>query len=189
LFIPEDWSTVGLIAPALAVEDVITNACDPKDLEKIRKTTGREDLQTVTLLGSAQWGSKKGRNGIPELVERGGKFVMCSVYVEGFFVDSSRPATQKFVSKYAAAYKDEGPPTLLEATGFDSAGIVRKTIESFGPRTRSEFRDQLSATKNFDGATGRTSFNDHREAEKPLFFLTIEKDGVREISSTDRPQG
>jgi ABC-type branched-subunit amino acid transport system substrate-binding protein len=189
LFIPEAWSTVGLIAPALAVEDVITNACDPKDLEKIRKTTGRQDLETVTLLGSAQWGSKKGRNGIPELVERGGKFVMCSVYVDGFFVDSSRPATQKFVSKYGAAYKDEEPPGLLEATAFDSAGMIRKTIESFGPRTRTEFRDHLSATKNFDGATGRTTFNDHREAEKPLFFLTIDKDGVREISPTDRPQG
>ena len=28
--------------PALAVEDIITNACDPRDLERIRKTTGQE---------------------------------------------------------------------------------------------------------------------------------------------------
>ena len=189
LFIPDAWSTVGLIAPALAAEDVITNACDPKDLEKIRKTTGRKDLQTVTLLGSASWSSKKSRNGIPELLERGGKFVMCSIYVDGFFVDSTRPATQRFVSKYQAAYKDEEPPGLLEATGFDSAGMIRKVIDSSGPRTRAEFREQLSALKNFDGATGRTSFNQRREAEKPLFFLTIEREGIREISPTQRPQG
>jgi branched-chain amino acid transport system substrate-binding protein len=189
LFLPEDWTTVGLIAPALAVEDVITNACDPKDLEKIKKTTGRKDLRTVTLLGSAQWSSKKGRNGMPELVERGGKFVMCSVYVDGFFADSSRPATQKFVAKYRTAYNDAEPPGLLEATGFDSAGMVRSVIESFGPRSRAEFRDHFTAIKNFDGATGRTTMNDRREAEKPLFFLTIDADGVREISPTERPQG
>ncbi len=188
LFIPDAWSTVGLIAPALAVEDVITNACDPKDIEKIRKTTGK-DLQTVTLLGSASWSSKKGRTGVPELIERGGKFVMCSVYVDGFFADSSRPATQKFVTKYRGAYKDEEPPGLLEATGFDSAGMIRKVIESSRPRTRGEFREQLAAVKNFEGATGRTSFSQRREAEKPLFFLTIDKDGIREISPTDRPQG
>ncbi len=189
LFIPDAWTTVGLIAPALAVEDVITNACDPKDLEKIKKTTGRKDLRTVTLLGSAQWSSKKGRNGVPELVERGGKFVMCSVYVDGFFADSSRPSTHKFVSKYRAAYKDEEPPGLLEATGYDSAEMIRKVIDSSAPRTRAEFRDRLAAIKNFEGATGRTTMNDRRETERPLFFLTIDKDGVREISPTERPQG
>ena len=189
LFIPDAWTTVGLIAPALAVEDVITNACDPKDLDKIKKTTGRKDLQTVTLLGSAQWSSRKGRNGVPELVERGGKFVMCSVYVDGFYAESTRPATQKFVAKYRSAYKDDEPPGLLEATGFDSAGMIRKVIESAAPRSRSELREHLAAMKNFEGATGRTTINDRREAEKPLFFLTIDKDGVREISSTERPRG
>jgi ABC-type branched-subunit amino acid transport system substrate-binding protein len=189
LFIPDAWNTVGLIAPALAVEDVVTNACDPKDLEKIKKTTGRKELQTVTLLGSAQWSSKKGRNGVPELVERGGKFVMCSVYVDGFFADSSRPATQSFISKYRANYKDEDAPGLLEATGYDSAEMLRKVVQTFAPLTRADFRERLSETKNFEGATGRTTMSARREAEKPLFFLTIDKDGVREISPNERPQG
>ena len=189
LFIPDAWDNVGLIAPALAFEDVITNACDPKDLEKIRKTTGRKELKTVTLLGSAHWSSKKGRNGVPELVERGGKFVMCSVYVDGFYADSTRPATQKFVSRYRAAYKDEEPPGLLEAIGYDSAAILRKVIDSGGTRSRETFREQLASVRNFDGATGKTTFNGRREAEKLLFFLTIDKDGVREISPTDKPEG
>jgi ABC-type branched-subunit amino acid transport system substrate-binding protein len=189
LFIPDSWSTVGLIAPALAVEDVITNACDPKDLEKIKKTTGRKDLKTVTLLGSAQWSSRKGRNGLPELVERGGKFVMCSVYVDGFFADSSRPATQRFVNRYRSFYKDEEPPGLLEATGYDSAAMLRRVIEGTRPQSRAQFRDQLAAIQNFEGATGRTTMNPRREAEKPLFFLTIDRDGVREIAPNERPAG
>jgi ABC-type branched-subunit amino acid transport system substrate-binding protein len=189
LFIPDGWTTVGLIAPALAVEDVITNACDPKDLEKIKKTTGRKDLKTVTLLGSAQWGSKKGRTGIPELVERGGKFVMCSVYVDGFYADSTRPATQRFVSRYRAAYKDDESPGLLEAIGYDSAAILRKVMDGGGTRSRASLREQLSSVRNFDGATGQTTFNLRRDAEKPLFFMTIDKDGVRELSPTEKPEG
>jgi ABC-type branched-subunit amino acid transport system substrate-binding protein len=189
LFIPDSWSTVGLIAPALAVEDVITNACDPKDLEKIKKTTGRKDFKTVTLLGSAQWSSKKGRSGLPELVERGGKFVMCSVYVDGFFADSARPATQRFVHRYRSYYKDEEPPGLLEATGYDSAAMIRRVVEGAKPRSRAQFRDQLAGIQNFEGATGKTTINARRDAEKPLFFLTIDKEGVREIAPNERPAG
>jgi outer membrane PBP1 activator LpoA protein len=40
IFIPDDWKRVSLVGPALAVEDIVTNACDPRDLERIRKTTG-----------------------------------------------------------------------------------------------------------------------------------------------------
>jgi branched-chain amino acid transport system substrate-binding protein len=181
LFIPDDWRSVGLVAPALAVEDIITNACDPQDLERIRKTTGNKNLRTVTLLGTNQWSSPKGRSGVPELVERGGKFVTCSVYVDGFFVDSQRPGTRRFVETYRQAYKDQREPGLLEAIGYDSAGMVRQVVERSKPRTRGEFRDRLAGLKDFEGATGRTSFNDAREAVKPLFFLTIESSGVREI--------
>src|SRR5262249_51202519 len=42
LFIPDEWQRVGLVAPALAVEDIITNTCDPKEIEKLKKTTGKK---------------------------------------------------------------------------------------------------------------------------------------------------
>jgi hypothetical protein len=186
LFIPDDWRSVGLVAPALAVEDIITNACDPQDLERIRKTTGNKNLRTVTLLGTNQWSSPKGRSGLPELVERGGKFVTCSIYVDGFFVDSQRPATKRFVEAYRQAYRDQREPGLLEAIGYDSAGMLRQVIGQSRPKTRAELRDRLAALKDFEGATGRTSFNDAREAVKPLFFLTIEANGVREIDPAQK---
>jgi branched-chain amino acid transport system substrate-binding protein len=183
IFIPDDWKRVSLVGPALAVEDIITNACDPRDLEKIRKTTGKRDLKTVTLLGTNTWSSPKGRSGLPELIERGGKFVICSVYVDGFFVDSQRPATRKFVQNFREAYKDvDREPGLLEAIGYDSALMLRQIIEKQRPRTRSEMRDALTHLKNFEGATGRTSFNEKREAVKPLFLLSVDSRGVRELN-------
>ncbi|MBN1206147.1 MAG: penicillin-binding protein activator [Myxococcaceae bacterium] len=190
IFIPDDWTRVSLIGPALAVEDIITNACDPRDLERIRKTTGKRDLKTVTLLGSNTWSSPKGRSGLPELVERGGKFVTCSVYVDGFFIDSQRPATRRFVNAFRDAYKDiDKDPGLLEAIGYDSALMLRQIIEKQRPRTRGELRDALSNLKNFEGATGRTSFNEQREAVKPLFLLSVESRGVKELKPEDLAAG
>jgi branched-chain amino acid transport system substrate-binding protein len=190
IFIPDDWKRVSLVGPALAVEDIITNACDPRDLERIRKTTGKRDLKTVTLLGTNQWSSPRGRSGVPELVERGGKFVTCSVYVDGFFVDSQRPATRKFVSDFREAYKDvDKEPGLLEAIGYDSARMLRQIIEKQRPRTRAEMRDALSNLKNFEGATGRTSFNDKREAVKPLFLLSVDGRGVKELTPDQTAAG
>jgi len=190
ILIPDDWRRVGLVAPALAVEDIVTNACDPRDLERIRKTTGRKDLKTVTLLGTNQWSSPKGRTGLPELIERGGKFVMCSVYVDGFFVDSARPATQRFVTRYRDRYQELGrDPGLLEAIGYDSAGMVRSVIDKAAPTTRLQFRESLANLKDFDGATGKTHFSDQREAKKPLFLLTITSKGVRELGPTEKIEG
>ncbi|MCE9672992.1 penicillin-binding protein activator [Myxococcus stipitatus] len=186
IFMPDDWRRVSLVAPALAVEDIVTNACDPRDLERIRKTTGKKELKTVTLFGANQWSSPKGRSGLPELIERGGKFVTCSVYVDGFFVDSQRPATRTFVKKYREAYKQETgrDPGLLEAIGYDSARMLRQLADKKdgAPRTRAQMRDALANLKDFDGATGRTSFDEKREAVKQLFLLSIDNKGVTEIN-------
>jgi branched-chain amino acid transport system substrate-binding protein len=181
LFIPDEWRRVSLVAPALAVEDIVTNACDARDLERIRKTTGKKSLKTVMLLGTNAWSSAKGASGLPELVERGGKFVTCSVYVDGFFVDSQRPATRRFVQAYRQAYP--GDPSLLEAYGYDSARMVRQLLDSKqAPRTRADFREALSQLKEFDGATGMTRFDEQREARKPLFLLSVSNKGVTEVT-------
>ncbi|OJH36140.1 penicillin-binding protein activator [Cystobacter ferrugineus] len=185
IFIPDEWRRVSLVAPALAVEDIITNACDARDLERIRKTTGKKSLKTVMLLGSNAWSSAKGASGLPELVERGGKFVNCSVYVDGFFVDSQRPATQRFVKAYRQAYN--GDPSLLEAYGYDSARMLRQLLESKqAPKSRAELREALANLKDFDGATGKTSFDDKREARKPLFLLSVSNKGVTEVTPEQR---
>ena len=189
LFIPDEWQRVGLVAPALAVEDIITNTCDPREIENLKKTTGKKDIRTVTLLGGNGWNSPKNGDGVPQLVERGGKFVLCSVFVDGFYVDSSREATKRFVRLYGEAYKDS-TPTLLDAVGYDSARMLRQLLDKqTASLDRASVRDGLAATRNFEGATGKTSFNDRREAEKPLFFLTIDPKGIREIQPTERLSG
>jgi ABC-type branched-subunit amino acid transport system substrate-binding protein len=177
------------VAPALAVEDIITNTCDPREIENLKKTTGKKDIRTVTLLGGNGWNSPKNGDGIPQLVERGGKFVLCSVFVDGFYADSSREPTKRFVRLFSEAYKDS-TPTLLDAVGYDSARMLRQILDKqTASLDRASVRDALAGIKDFEGATGKTSFNDKREAQKPLFFLTIDPKGIRELQPTDRISG
>jgi branched-chain amino acid transport system substrate-binding protein len=189
LFIPDEWSRVGLIAPALAVEDIITNTCDAKEIEKLKKTTGKTDIHTVTLLGGQGWNSPKNAEGVPRLIERGGKFVLCSVFVDGFYAESSREATRRFVHAYTEAYPD-ATPLLLDAVAYDSARILRQVLDAQKPPlTREAVRAALAAVKDFDGATGKTTFNERREAEKPLFFLTVDPKGIRELQPQEHLRG
>lgn len=180
LLVPDYHRTVALLAPALAVEDVITNGCDEKEMERIRKTQGKTELNTVTLLGGAGWNS-------PELVTRGGRYVTCSVFVDGFYADSQREPTQVFVQAFQEQF--ERKPGLLEAQAYDTARIVRKIVLERRPATRDAFRDELAQVRKFPGATGETTFGPDREADKPLFFLTIDKTGLAELDVNISPAG
>ncbi len=175
LFIPDYYRNIGLVAPALAVEDVITNACDKRDLERIAKTQGKEprEIKTVQLLGGNGWNFK-------ELVERGGKFVQCAVFVDGFYAGSDRKDTQEFVAAYKRANGRE--PALLEAEGYDTGRVLRSLLEApQPPATRAALREALLKVKDFPGATGRTTVDARREFDKPLFFLTIDREEIREM--------
>lgn len=188
LLIPDSWQQVSLVAPALAVEDIITNACDRRDLERIQRTTGKEKMKTVTLLGPSTWSSPKGSSGDPMLIERGGKYVLCSVYVDSFYEGSERQATRAFVSAFREAHGD-ATITLLDAVAWDTAALVRSIIERGQVTSRASFRDQLQAVKGFQGATGTLSFDDQREARRQMFLLNITPKGVKELAPSQRPEG
>ncbi len=188
MLIPDSWQQVSLVAPALAVEDIITNACDKKDLERIQKTTGKDKLKTVTLLGPSTWSSPKGTSGDPQLMERGGKYVLCSLYVEAFYESSDRPSTKAFVAAFRDAHK-EAAITLLDAVGFDSGAIVRSIIDKQAPNTRAGFREILQHLKDFQGATGTLSMDDSREVKRSLYLLNITAKGVKELAPNKRPEG
>lgn len=188
LLIPDSWQRVSLVAPALAVEDLITNACDKKDIERIQKTTGKDKMKTVTLLGPSTWNSPKGASGDPQLLERGGKFVLCSVFVDAFYEGSDRPQTRAFISHFRDAYKESGI-TLLDVVGYDTGAMVRHVIDKTHPASRQAFRESLAGLKNFQGATGETSFDGKREARRPLFLLNITPKGIKEIVIAKKPEG
>ena len=146
---------VKLIAPALAVEDVLTVTCLPEELKRIEKTSGKKELHVVQLLGGNGWG------GDPTLFDSGpggaGRHVRCAIYVDGFFADSTQPETRKFTEAYRKKYGTD--PTILEASAHDAVKMARQVIEQGRVQTREALRDGLAAVKGFKGATGEISFS------------------------------
>jgi ABC-type branched-subunit amino acid transport system substrate-binding protein len=172
IFIPDFAKNVALVAPAIAVEDIVTDTCDPAAVERIRRITGRPDLRPVQLLGANGWDD-------PQLVEKAGRYVNCAIFVDGFFAASQRPATKAFVAAFQAKYGYL--PSILEASAFDAASMIRAVVER-GARTREEVRAGLAALKGFPGATGDLAFDAQREIAKRLFYLTVDNGAVREMT-------
>ncbi len=201
LFIPDAARTVRLIAPAVASEDVITSGCDEKEIAVIKKTTKRDDLRTVQLLGTNLWGTWDSKSNSFSLVdERMGaaRYVQCAIFADGFFAQSQRPATKAFVDQFDSAYRATRCPSLpattpclpsyIEAHGHDVAGIVRTLVEKKRPQTREQFRDQLAAMEQpYAGATGDTKFGPDREAQKSLFWLWISRGQIQEFDPDGPP--
>jgi ABC-type branched-subunit amino acid transport system substrate-binding protein len=76
IFIPDDPSTVGQIAPSLAVHDV----------------------DNIPLLGINSWNT-------PEIVQRAGRYLQKALFVDGFFAGSRNPRALRFVQEYGNYFR------------------------------------------------------------------------------------
>lgn len=178
LFIPDFARGVTLLAPALAVEDVVTT-CDPRELERIRKASGRE-VRQVQLLGGNGWDD-------PAVFEKAGRYVECAVFVDGFFAGSERPETKAFVKTFQERFGRT--PTILEASAHDAARMVAQVVERERAAGREAVRTGIAALRKFPGATGEVSFDGRREPVRDLFFLTVDKGGLRELRPDEMAGG
>lgn len=179
LLLPDKWQNIALVSAGLAFEDVITNWCDKKDVERIEKTTGKK-ITPVMLLGANLWNH-------PDLARRGGKYVSCSVFVDGFYATSTRPETVKFTMAFTQA--NGRAPGLLEAYGAEAGVVLRAVSEGRKPGTRTAFREALLATKDVPSPMGLTNVTAERELVHPLYFLTVDRGELREAdpAKTDGP--
>jgi branched-chain amino acid transport system substrate-binding protein len=169
VFVPDFARGVTLLAPTLAVEDVVT-ACDPHEIERIQKVSPWT-VKPVLLLGANGWDD-------PAIVEKAGKYVECAIFVDGFFAGSERAETKRFVEAFQKA--QARVPTILEASAHDAAGMVAAAMAR-GVSGRQEMRDALAKQAPFPGATGDVVFDARGEPVRTLFFLTVDKGVIREL--------
>ncbi len=174
LFVPDYVDKVVMIAPALAFEDVILHTESHWHLERLKKSLGRDKLDMIYLLGGNGWDN-------PKVVEWAERYVQGAIFCDGFFLESSRPTTRLFVGKFKANFDRD--PSIVEAHAYDAAMIFKSILTSGHPQDRAQFLRALGRVKDFDGATGRISFDSSGEVQKNLFLLTIEKDIIKEIDT------
>ena len=169
VFVPDFARSVTLLAPTLAVEDVVT-ACDPREIERIQKVIPWT-VKPVLLLGGNGWDD-------PAIIEKAGKYVECAIFVDGFFVGSERTETKRFVSAFQQAHARM--PSILEASAHDAASMLAAAMGR-GVSGRKEMREALATQAPFPGATGDVVFDARGEPVRALFFLTVDKGAIREM--------
>ena len=127
--IGEGWERLSLVAPALAVEDVVTT-CEPRELERIRKASAWE-VRPVQLLGGNGWDD-------PALFEKAGRYVECAVFVDGFFAGSERPATKGFAQAFQQRFGRV--PSILEASAYDATRMIVQAVQKELARQGARFQ-------------------------------------------------
>ncbi len=177
IVIPDSGHRIGLIAPALAVEDIVTER-DEKELEKIRKATGNPDIKPVTLLGASTWNS-------PQTLSSCERYCEGAVFVDAFFLDSPEPLVRDFVTAFRAAAGAE--PYLSEAQAYDTAALLKKMIVGKNPGDRLALRDELAKSSGFEGVTGLLRFDEKGDINKRLFVLTIKGGTINRLESPPAP--
>ncbi|MBW6512770.1 MAG: penicillin-binding protein activator [Desulfuromonadaceae bacterium] len=130
-------------------------------------------IDDVQLLGINGWNS-------PDLTRLAGQFVEGAVFVDGFFRYSPYPFVQEFVECFYTRYNEE--PQLLEALGFDAAGIILALLASPEITTRDQLRLALLQLANYPGVTGATSFTLNGDVDKVLFLLQVQNGNIVQIN-------
>lgn len=130
-------------------------------------------VRDVALLGINGWND-------PELLRLAGGYVEGAVFTDGFYRYSPYPFVQAFVNSYFERFGAE--PTILEAQGYDAAGILLAQLSRGEQLTRDDLRNALSRLQNYPGVAGATSFDAQGDAQKVLFLLQVQNGNIVQIN-------
>jgi branched-chain amino acid transport system substrate-binding protein len=149
IFIPDDPATIGQIAPSFAVEEV----------------------DNIPFLGINTWNSQ-------EIVQRAGKYMQRSLFVDGFFVNSQSPRSVQFVQDYNKFF--HAVPGTIETQAYDAAKILLETLAGAHPNTRAKLRESLLSRGKFPGVSGEFRFTPEG-VQREAHLLTVKGNSIVEI--------
>ena len=101
-------------------------------------------------------------------------------FVSGF---SSTVKTSEEAEAFKKAYRDrfKEEPSTFSALAYDSMKMMAKAME--GADNSIQIRDNLTKIKNYNGVTGKTSFDADHNTSKSAFMMTMQKGKVEEAVS------
>ena len=135
---------------------------------------------TVPILGGDGWDS-------PSLYQIGGSALNGSYFSNHYSPDDADPLVQKFVNDYKSRFGSV--PDALAATAYDAARIMFDAIKRANSLEGTAIRDALAATKEFPGVTGKVTFNENRDAVKPIVMIKIEDGGKFVVAERVQVEG
>jgi len=120
---------------------------------------------SVPLFGGDGWESDK-------LTEIGKEAVEGNYFSTHYTPEAGGEKGKAFVEAYKKRYNGKVPDAMA-ALGYDSAMVLFDAIKRAGTTEGPKVRDALAATKEFEGATGKTTLNAQRDAEKAAVILQV----------------
>jgi branched-chain amino acid transport system substrate-binding protein len=106
-----------------------------------------------------------------DLVRLAGPAAENLVYPQpSFDVESKNPAVSMFVDSFRAKYGED--PDIYAAHGYDALKLLAAAIESGGSSHPDDIRIGFSSIKNYEGAAGRTAFDENGDVVRyPRMFI------------------
>ena len=115
----------------------------------------------------------------------GGDALEGAYYSTHFAVENTGALSRSFVAAYRARFG--ALPNGLAALTYDSVRLVADAVRRAGTTERGAVRSALAATRGFPGATGATTINARRDADKDAAIITI-RCGRLAFVETIRPE-
>ena len=123
----------------------------------------------------------------PALYENDDDALVGSVFSESFAPDHPvTPTGQAFVVNYRNRYHTDA--NGLAALGYDAALVMMDGIRRANSLDTARIRDAIASTRNFEGATGSTTLDAHRNAVKSAVVLGVEANSFRFQQSVEPDQ-
>ncbi len=135
---------------------------------------------TVPLVGGDGWDSA-------QLYAIGGSALNGSFFSNHYSPYDTDPKVQKFVNDYKARYNTI--PDALAATAYDAAHIMFDAIKRANSLEGPAIRNALAATNAFPGVTGTVTFNENRDAVKPIVMIEIKDGGAYAVRERVEVEG
>jgi branched-chain amino acid transport system substrate-binding protein len=120
---------------------------------------------TVPMVGGDGWDS-------PTVITIGGKSIDGSYFSDHYFVGEPRPAVQRFVSEIRKRYGRN--PEANAALGYDALYIFANAVKKAGTLNRQLIRDNIAATRDYQGVSGVITMGPDRDPIKPVAMIKID---------------
>jgi len=128
----------------------------------------QREMPDVTLLGVHGWET---------LADHNGTGLSGILFTDGFYADSTRPATREFVDRFTSAYGE--PPGALEAQAYDAALLAKRALDA-GANSRPDVVRRLQALGPVEGATGELNVTPDG-VQRSLFLLQVYDGKLQEV--------
>jgi branched-chain amino acid transport system substrate-binding protein len=119
----------------------------------------------VPLVGGDGWDS-------PAVIEIGGKSIEGSYFSDHYFVGDTRSVVQTFVNEYRKRHGRN--PEATAALGYDALKIFAEAVRRANGLDRKAIRDQIAATRDYQGVSGTITMGPDRNPIKPVAMIRIE---------------